>query len=260
LLAATSLIGFSQPKGITQYKNALQQTRERRPACKLANMRIEIKRGMRAGRCRLSKQRRTLSRERKFSPVRPSRTRALYPTQHKSKASETRRARQHCSARRHVVYAWLVSLAALTGGIERLPREQRGTSTECRLSELHPAIRIFMSGTTLAASVHYRGRCWDVLECFEAVPKQAALGWVNGAGARGQPCVHASADALWKTEVFDRFREWFELTLPAAEVVILYGTDDGATWAQFMPFATPPAAPFEMARFPVWRHRVPPAA
>lgn len=225
----------------------------------LPSMRTEIKRETRAIRSGLSKPRRALSRERTLSPLRESRARATSLVQHKGKASETGQARHHCSTRRHTVYAWLSSLSALTGDIERLPREQRGASTEFRLSKLHPAIRIFVSGTTLAASVHYRGGCWDVLKYFEALPKQVAHGWINLVGAPERQRVYSNVDALWKAEVFDRFRDWFELILTAAEAVTLYGTDDGTTWAELTPLAAPRGAD-EMARFRVWAGRAQPAA
>ncbi|MGG1944679.1 hypothetical protein AB1286_07710 [Trinickia sp. NRRL B-1857] len=170
-----------------------------------------------------------------------------------SKASEMRRAYIHCSARRRVVYDWLSSLCASTGDIQRLPREQRRTSTEFRLSKLHPAIRIFVSGTTLAASVHYRGRCWDLLKCLENRPGKAPGGWINTMSIPGQQKVYDSVDALWKAEVFDGFRRWFDRALSVEQALILYGTHDGATWAELMPFATPRGL-HEMARFPVWQH------
>lgn len=222
-------------------------------------MRTEIKRETRVVRSKLLKQRHALSRERTLSPVRASRTRAVYPIRHKAKASETRQAQYHCSTRRHAVYAWLSSLSALTGDIQRLPREQRGTSTEFRLSNLHPAIRIFVSGTTLAASVHYQGGSWDLLKYFEALPQKVAQGWINVVSAPGRQRVYSSVDALWKAEVLHRFRDWFELILTAAEAVTLYGTDDGATWAELMPFAAPRDSD-EMARFPVWMGRARAAA
>lgn len=217
----------------------------------LSNMQTEIKRETQAVRSGLLKQRRTLSRERKFSPVRASRTRATSPIQSTSTASETRQAQRHCSTRRRVVYDWLASLSASAGNIQRLPREQRGTTTEFRLSNLHPVIRIFVSGTTLAASVHYRGRCWDVLKHFEALPKPIAHGWINLVSAPGRQRVYSNVDALWNAEVFDRFRDWFELVLGAADTVMLSATPDGTTWAELMPFATPHGVD-EMARFPVW--------
>lgn len=220
----------------------------------LPSMRTEIKRETRAVRSGLSWQRRALSRERTLSPLHESRPRAISLIQHKGKASETRQAQYHCSTRRHAVYAWLSSLSALTGDIQRLPREQRGTSTEFRLSNLHPAIRIFVSGTTLAASVHYRGGCWDVLKYFEALPKQVAHGWINLVAASERQRVYSSVDALWEAEVFDRFRDWFELILTTAEAVTLYGTDDRATWAELTPAAAPRGAD-EMARFPIWARR-----
>lgn len=218
----------------------------------LPNMRTEIKHQTRAVRSWLLKQRRTLSHARKFRPVRTWRTRALHTIQYNSKASETRRAQQHCAARRHVVYAWLAALHASTGDIQRLPREQRGTSTEFRLSNLHPAIRIYVSGTALAASVHYRRGCWDLLKCFESIPTKAARGWTNLVSAPGRQRVYSSVDAMWKAEVFDRFRDWFELILSAAEAVMLSGTHDGTTWAELVPFATRCSAD-EVARFPVWK-------
>ena len=215
------------------------------------NMQTEIKREMQAVRSGLLKPRRTLSRKRKFSPVRASRTRAISSIQSTWTASETRQAQRHCSTRRRVVYDWLASLSASAGDIQRLPREQRGTTTEFRLSNLHPAIRIFVSGTTLAASVHYRGRCWDVLKHYEALPKPVAHGWINLASAPERERVYSNVDALWKAEVFDRFRDWFELVLGAADTVMLFGTPDGTTWAELMPFATPRDVD-EVARFPVW--------
>jgi hypothetical protein len=185
--------------------------------------------------------------------VRTSRAHGIHPIRYPwSKASELRRAHIPCSARRRIVYDWLSSLRASTGGIQRLPREQRRTSTEFRLSKLHPAIRIFVSGTTLAASVHYRGRCWDLLQCLENRPEQASRGWIDALCRPRQQKVDDGVDALWKAEVFDGFRRWFELTLSTAQALILHGTPDGVTWAELMPFATPRGS-HEMARFPVWK-------
>jgi hypothetical protein len=215
-------------------------------------MRSDIKRKTRAGRPRLFKHRRPLSRQRKFSPVRRSRARGIYPLQYARKASERRRAHVHCSTRRRVVYAWLSSLCASIGEIQRLPRKQRGTSTEFRLSKLHPAITIFVSGTTLAASVHYRGRCWDLLKYFEHRAEDASTGRIGPMCVPEQQTVDDSADARWKTAVFDGFRRWFGITLRAAQALILYSTPDGDTWAELTPFATP-RGPHETARFPVWK-------
>ena len=217
----------------------------------LAGMQSEIKREARAVRAGLLKQRRPLSWKRKLGTVRRSRAYGAHPIQFKWKASEKRRAQIHCATRRRAVYDWLASLCASTGDTQRLPCEQRGTSTEFRLANLHPAIRIFVNGTTLAASVHYRGRCWDLLKCVESRPEQGAGGWINTLCIPGQQNVYDSVDALWKAEVFDRFREWFDLTLSVAQALILYGTPEGTTWAELIPFETPPAL-YEMARFAVW--------
>lgn len=188
--------------------------------------------------------------------MRRSRAHGVHPIQYNWKASEKRRAQIHCSTRRRLVYGWLSSLCASTGEIQHLPREQRATSTEFRLANLHPAIRLFVSGTTLAVSVHYRGRCWDLLQCLEHRPEQAPHGWIDTLCMPGQQKGYETADALWKAQVFDRFREWFDLTLSVAQALILYGTRDGATWAELMPFTTP-RGPDEMARFPVWERTVP---
>ena len=219
----------------------------------LAGMHSEIKRRTQAAHAELSKQRRPLSPKRKFSAVRGSRTHGIDPILYQRKPSERRRAHAHCSTRRRVVYGWLSSLCESTGDIDRLPREQRGTSNEFGLSNLHPAIRIFVNGTTLAASVHYRGRCWDVLECFEHRPGKEAGDGIHPICIPEQQEIHGSVDPLWKAEVFDCFRRWFDLTLREARTLILYGTSDGTTWAQLMPFGTP-LAPHEIARFAVWKN------
>lgn len=223
----------------------------------LLNIRKQVRRDLRAVREKLLEERIVLLRKRKFRPVR---TRSIYPIKYRWKASEARQEQQHCTKRRRAVYHWLSSLSSHVGDIVRVPREQRQTSTEFRLSKLHPTIRIFVNGTTIAASVHYRGRCWDLLQCLEEGPKRAADGWINQISAPGFERVYESVDALWKAEVFGPFRAWFELTLSTAEVLVLHGTRSdargGTTWAKLMPWKTP-VGPYEIARFPVWPERCP---
>lgn len=219
------------------------------------NIRNQVRRDLRDVREKLLEKRIVLSRKRKFGPVR---TRSIYPIKYRRKASEARQEQQHRTKRRRAVYHWLSS--SHVGDIVRVPREQHQISTEFRLSKLHPTVRIFVNGTTIAASVHYGGRCWDLLQCFETGPKKVADGWINQISVPGFERVYESVDALWKAEVFEPFRAWFELTLSTAEVLVLYGTRSdargGTTWAKLMPWKTP-VIPYEIARFPVWPERCP---
>lgn len=203
-------------------------------------IRTRIKRDLRATRT-LPGKRLTVSR-RKFKPGCPT-----------EKASQKQQAQACCTKRRRIVYKWFSSLSSF-GEISPVPREQRRTSTEFRLSNLHPTIRVFVSATTLALAIHYKGRCWDVLSCFEKGAEKVPGGWANPFSAPEQQRIYSSVDAMWKAEVFDTFCEWFVATFNAAQALILYATRDGSTWAQLLPNDTPVGL-YEMARFPVWIKR-----
>ncbi|CAB3654714.1 hypothetical protein LMG27174_01343 [Paraburkholderia rhynchosiae] len=139
----------------------------------------------------------------------------------------------------------------MLGNIQHLPREQCKTSTQFRLSKLHPAIRIFVNATTLAASVRWQGKCVDLLQCHETGLETVAGDWINPIDTAKYQRVYCNLDARWNAEVFKCFLRWLRNVLRTAGTLILYGTPDGTTWARLAPLGTP-VGMFEMARFPVW--------
>ncbi|RKT13457.1 hypothetical protein B0G69_6610 [Paraburkholderia sp. RAU2J] len=189
--------------------------------------------------------------KRKTWPVRAPHKYGSLPPRNSWKASETRREQQQCTARRRAMYEWLSSLSASVGEIESVPHEQGKTSTEFRLGRMHPAIRIFLTANTIAVSIHYRGRCWDIVKCSEAAPAKTSGGWFDAFNPPEFKVIYPDLDTLWCEEVFEPFCRWFGLMMCKDDSLILYGTRDDTTWAKLMPTETPMGL-FEVARFPVW--------
>jgi hypothetical protein len=153
------------------------------------------------------------------------------------------------SACRRAVFDWFMHISAWVG--EVLPVDRRKTSSEFRLSKLHPAIRIFVTANTIAVGVAYRGdHCWDLLQCIESEPQKVQGGWVDSLNLPSHRRVYPNLESLWRYEVFDPFEAWFRETFWSAETLIIYGTRDGATGAR-LAASSASVEPYEIERLPV---------
>ena len=80
---------------------------------------------------------------------------------------------------------------------------------------------------------NWDGTFWDMLRCFEAIPKRIPGGYVCDLCAEDTRPVHSSRDDLWRSEIFEPFLAWVNDELACADVVFLPGTSNrGTTWAR----------------------------
>jgi len=148
----------------------------------------------------------------------------------RTKASETRRTQEQYVQRRRAFLAWLTHHSDVAGAL--LPRKRTRTFMTVRLENLHPALELTISDTSICITVSFDGHVWDLLADFDSAPKRTAGGYLDALVLPDWTIVYPNLQALWEAEVFLLFKEWFENTLSTAEVVILSGKPGRSTWAK----------------------------
>ncbi len=104
---------------------------------------------------------------------------------------------------------------------------------DLRFNGLSPAIRASLTHE-IAIAVEYRGRTWDFLAFFEAVPQQTSDGYVCGLCLPTAKVLYTSPEELWCQHMFEPFLEFVNGQLATADAVGLYCSVGHATWARLL--------------------------
>ena len=87
-----------------------------------------------------------------------------------------------------------------------------------------------------SVAVNWDGTFWDIIGCFEAIPRRVPGGYVCDLRGEDTREVHPSREDIWRIEIFEPFLEWVNGDLAIAEAVIVSGTSERtATWARLDP-------------------------
>lgn len=201
-------------------------------------------------RTKFSEQRHDLLARKRTRCVRDSTSarfqRAIYQ---RRRASEYRDLQRCYPRHRRELLAWLDGMSALVGTVESV--ERTTGLMEFRLSRLDPAIRIFVTAVAIGVAAYHDGECFDLLVDIDVAPVRVVGGWQNNFRLPEWQRVFPDLDSLWRAEVFNPFRSWFRTRLFLAQVLIISGMSDGATWTKLAD-ATAPIRSYEIARLPVW--------
>lgn len=109
---------------------------------------------------------------------------------------------------------------------------RRAGYLECRLTGISTVLKIMLTSYALVVAVERDGECWDLLACFDAVPKKSGEGYVCSFCDPDKRPRYVSREALWRDEIFEPFRTWINDTLAPNEWVACYQIGHGSTWAK----------------------------
>lgn len=80
----------------------------------------------------------------------------------------------------------------------------------------------------------WNGTFWDMLQCFEAIPKRVPGGYVCNLCPEHDRSIYPSREAIWRIEIFEPFLAWVNDDLANAEAVAVSGDPDRTTWARLV--------------------------
>jgi hypothetical protein len=117
---------------------------------------------------------------------------------------------------------------------------------EMSIPGLNPSLNIYLS-CEISVSVNWQGCCWDLLVCFDTVPRHSADDYYCALYEPEYRTFYANRKALWQAELFDPFLNWLNNKLFLAKWLGLYRVK-GGTWAELLDEPDPKAS----VVLPVW--------